>query len=236
MSPIAENLPGSAEDTPAPKASRKAWAQALFGGAVGLFLTAVWFWSSTIHYARGETLLPQGTSIHFLFGLIIIIPAAAVYGAVFVAAVHMCGRHAALILLLCVSGVLIALAVRSSLPRNRIRWLIGDRAADLATVERLRTLKTLNDGTYYAGVLKGPPELIEIIQAHPSLEPGPEGFSSWFQDMFPDIALPRTGTVLTNKGLAFLLDPDGNSVFFSFVPPYRVPTPNRANEPTLPDP
>ena len=188
----------------------------LISGA-GLFILAAWFAMSSLNYSAAVREFPFRTSGWFVLGMVFILPVALGYAGVFLMASRWIGRPIACGAMLLVSAVLISLAVRSSLPTSRLRRVVGEAALNAGSIERLRVFDSFNEGVFYAGVLRGPSNLIGLIEAHRPLarhvehDPLPH-----FRSVFPDIDLPDVGVVLSDVHGSFLVDADRNRVYFYY--------------------
>jgi hypothetical protein len=116
-------------------------------------------------------------------------------------------------------------AIRSALPEARLAAIIGERAAQSATIERLVIRDSFNEGETTWGVISGPAELLGLIAKHRSLEltheAWPDGrLRSFFPDLFPELEMheenpkPEVGDAASDKRSVFYRRAGTKKIYF----------------------
>jgi hypothetical protein len=188
---------------------------------VVLCLVAAWFTMSLLDYSSTGG-FPFRTGGWFILGMFMIGPISIGYASLFLLISRRTGKAIAYSAMGVISAVLIALAVHSALPSTRLEPVIGKEALNVATIERLRTMDSFNEGIYFAGVLTGPPELMDLIVAHRSLEQSTYHSASQniplgtFRNQLPDIEIPDIVEVFSDERASFLPGPDKKYVYFVY--------------------
>lgn len=109
---------------------------------------------------------------------------------------------------------LLASAINSGLPQNRVAEIIGDDAMNLAVIERLRVSDSMNDGSTVSGILSGPPELMTGIISHRKLIEAPQRPLHQFRRTAEGAALPEFGPVWSGDDSSFYLDVQSQRIYF----------------------
>jgi hypothetical protein len=199
------------------KWKNKTWWWLFLVGGVLLFQAAAWFDFAVLDYAADSGWFPFRTSGWFILGQVVVLPAAVVYAAFFLLIARWLARPLAFCLMLIVSAVLIALAVRSAQPRRQLLNVIGEKALAQATIERLNTTDSFNGGMLYWGRLRGSPDLIQHITFHRPLTRYADNHSL-VEDLryrYPDDPISSAGDMYADRNVAFLCA-GGNRLYFFY--------------------
>ena len=186
----------------------------LISGAA-LLLLASWISMSSVNYSSTESHFPLLTAGWFILGLIFLFPISLGFAGIFLLLSRWLGLRVAWFSMLLIGLVLVGLAVWSALPINRLKPLIGDKAAAAASIERLCIRDSFNDGEFYAGVLSGGTNLMPLIEDFRPLQRRKVQMPLiQFRGIFRDVALPDEGEEYGDDHGSFFADADGKSVYF----------------------
>ena len=190
----------------------------------GLFIALTWFDSVCIRFDGTNRWSSFTTAGWFSIGFPFIAGMGLLYAA-FVAylsrRIHSSVAGLALVFIL----VLIVGAIRSGLPESRLAAIIGERAAQHATIECLFVADSFNDGVATWGIISGPEDLLESIANHFSVEVTPEmppnGLQSYFPELFPkktisefEDQIPELGDAAGDKRSTFFRHPKSGKIYF----------------------
>lgn len=111
----------------------------------------------------------------------------------------------------------LAASIHLSSPEGRLAAIIGDRAAQHATIERLKIVDSFNDGETVWGIISGPQDLLSEIaedrSLHMTTNSSPDArLRSPFPELFPELvsadAKQEMGDAAGNQRVTFFSPAD----------------------------
>ncbi len=133
-----------------------------------LFIAWVWFSLSVVNYTGGSPLLSLRTAGWFYISLPFTFGLAFLLGWIAAVMYRKYGYNSQGIILLALIAC-VSLSIRENLPRGQLFNIIGSKLAQDATIHRIVSHDTFNNGIVVYGELSGSDEFLEDISTYRSL-------------------------------------------------------------------
>lgn len=185
------------------------------------FLALAWFSMACLDFDGTNYWSSRTTAGWFILGSPFILGMGLSYAALVASSARHGYKVICLALLACL--LLLAVSVRWSSPEGRLAAIVGERAAQHATIERLKIVDSFNDGETAWGVISGPEDLLREIAEDRSLEmtadssPDPRlrrPFPELFPELESDESQPEIGDAVSNQRAAFFRRRSSGQIYF----------------------
>lgn len=174
-----------------------------------LLMIAFWFMLSGMHYEGTLRASSFVTAGWFTLGSPVLVLSSMLYAA-FVAMLARRRKRRAAAWTLALAVVLLADAVRSSLPASRAAALIGKSA----TIEEWHEVDSFNGGRTAWGVISGPRGLLATIAVRRALAMKTGVPLTRLQSLFPAASIPETGPAAIDDRSTFYYDKLTGKIYF----------------------
>lgn len=199
---------------------------------VVLITLAMWIALSVVEYSSADPGFPLRTSGMFVFSyLFFTVPISLLFSSFFLLLSRWTGPRKAWSVMLLTGLMLSGWALPSTLPRNRLKAILGEPAAKASTLELLLVADSMNDGFSYVGAVSGTANLLPLVQQHRKLERKTMAFkASLFALHFPDTQFSESDDIYADHFFTFWTNPTGTKICFTGQSRVKARPPSRPSQ------
>jgi len=184
-----------------------------------LFLIGFWFGMAQVDYVAGKTVFAYRTAGWYVFGFMFVVLFSAGLAAIF-CVIARWSLITAWILMIIVSSYFTVYSIIDNSPKQRLKYLIGDKAAQKLPLQMLKTGDSFCDGGYAWGILGANEQSLALLKEDISLrevyyEPSmgvPLDISQYFKDLKKTPL--KSGKIFRDAHCVYFIPNGGNKIYF----------------------